>query len=328
MKSYTHFTLKEREYLEEKLKEGKSIRFIAEHLGRSPSTVSREIKRNWSKKADRYNSWHAQTNYIHRRKRCHRKNKLLYYPEVMEFVKQGLLKFWSPEIISLVWNTYHANQFNRISFNSIYRAIYAGLLEGIKASKHLRRKGKGYSSGKKSSSPHPEAPIHDRPKCVENRERFGDFEGDTVYGSVGKGYLVTGIDRRSRLLVAAIAKDKSKETTASALIEALQMAIKRIPLKTLTLDNGTEFAAYRDVEQELGIKVYFADNHSPWQRGSNENANGLLRFFFPRGTNFNQVSNDYLQEVVDLINNRPRKCLGLFSPLQFIHNAVALGLTI
>ena len=325
MKSYTHFTLKEREYLEEKLKEGKSFRYIAEHLGRSPSTISREIKRNWSKKAKHYNSWHAQTNYVHRRKQCHRKNNLLHNEEAFEYVRQRLLEFWSPELIALVWNATHPT---KISYNSIYRAIHAKLFPGIKESTHLRRKGKKYSSGKKTSTPHPESSIHDRPECVDNRERFGDFEGDTVYGSVGKGYLVTAVDRRSRFLVAAIAKDKTKETTAAALVEALKMVDKKIPLRSLTLDNGTEFALYTKVEDDLNIKVYFADNHSPWQRGSNENLNGLLRFFFPRGTNFNKVSDDYLQSVVNLINNRPRKCLALLSPLQFIHNSVALGLTI
>ena len=122
--------------------------------------------------------------------------------------------------------------------------------------------------------------------------------------------------------------DKTKESTASALTKALKIANKSIPVHTLTLDNGTEFALYKSVEQSLGIKVYFADNHSPWQRGANENINGLIRFFFPRGTNFNNVSDEYLQYVIELINNRPRKCLGLLSPVEFIDSCVALGLTI
>lgn len=325
MKSYTHFTLSEREYLQENYEKGKSIRKIASFLGRSPSTVSRELKRNWSEKKNHYHAWGANVKYICRRKNCHRKNNLLYCDDLFEYTRKCLLEYLSPELISLTWN---ANHSNKISFNSIYRAVRAGLFEGIKPSTHFRRRGKPYSYGKKSSSPHPESSIHDRPECIDNRSRLGDFEGDTVYGSVGKGYLVTAIDRRSRFLVAAIAKDKSKESTAAALIKAIKMADKDIVPKSLTLDNGTEFAAYKLVEQELDIKVYFADNHSPWQRGSNENINGLLRFFFPRGTNFNNVSDDLLQSVVSLINNRPRKCLALLSPVQFIRNSVALGLTI
>lgn len=325
MKSYHHFTLKEREYLEEKLKEGKSCRYIAEHLDKSPSTISREIRRNWSKKANRYNSWHAQTNYTHRRKKCHRKNNLLDYPAAYEYTKERLLEYWSPEQIAAVWNKTHERT---ISFNSIYRAVKTGIFSGIKPSTHFRRRGKKYSDSKKTSTPHPEASIHTRPQCIETRERFGDFEGDTVYGSVGKGYLVTAVDRRSRLLVAAIAKDKTRQTTAKALEKALNDAKKMIPVHTLTLDNGTEFADYPVVEKKLGLKVYFADSHSPWQRGSNENANDILRFFFPRGTNFNNISDDYLKFVLALINNRPKKCLGYLSPLQFIHNSVALGLTI
>lgn len=323
MKSYNHFTLAEREYLEEKLKEERSVRYIADHLGRSPSSVSREIKRNWSKKADRYNAWHAHTNYLHRRKQCHRKNNLLHFPEIFDFAWKNLSNFWSPEIIALTWNKDHSVH---ISHNSIYRAVKEGLFPHIKPSTHFRRKGKKYNySGKKSSSSHPESSIHDRPPCVDNRERLGDFEGDTVYGSVGKGYLVTAIDRCSRALVAAIAEDKSKESTNAALIKALNSVDKRIKVRTLTLDNGTEFAGYKDVKNKLDIKVYFADTHSPWQRGSNENINGLIRFFFPRGTNFTKISEAELQRVVDLINNRPRKVLGLLSPNEYIDSLLHLA---
>ena len=315
MKSYTHFTLSEREFLEENLEKGKSLREIAKILGRSPSTISREVRRNWSKKANHYHHWHAQTNYKHRRKACHRKNNLLENEEMFKFAWESLLKYWSPEIIAVKWNREHNEH---VSFSSVYRAVRAGLFPGIKPWTHFRRKAKPYSHQRKSYTRFFDSSIHDRDEAANERLRLGDFEGDTVYGSVGKGYLITAVDRKSRFLVAAIAQDKKKETTNAAFISAFANAEIKVKPLTLTLDNGTEFLAYKDLEKELGVKVYFADTHSPWQRGSNENINGLIRFFFPKGTNFNKVSEQQLKMVLDLINNRPRKCLGFLSPNEYL----------
>ena len=321
MKSYTHFTLFEREYLQESLEKGKSLRSIAKVLGRSPSTISREVKRNWSKKANHYHHWHAQTNYKHRRKACHRKNNLLLNEEMYNFALFGLSQYWSPEIIAGKWNSEHEQHF---SYSSVYRAVRAGLFPGIKPWTHFRRKTKPYSNQKKSYTQYFESSIHDREDAANKRLRLGDFEGDTVYGSVGKGYLITAVDRKSRQLVASLAKDKKKESTNAAFISAFAKAEIKIKPLTLTLDNGTEFLAYKDLEQNLGLKVYFADTHAPWQRGSNENINGLIRFFFPKGTNFNIVTEEQLKVVVDLINNRPRKCLGFLSPNEYLKKVLHL----
>ena len=270
MRVYTHLTLSEREYLEIKLKEGKSLRWIADSLGRSPSTLSREVKRNWSKKANRYHHWNANNCYKYRRKRCHRKNNLTKNPAAFAFVLEKLLLFWSPEIIAGRWNKENEE---KISLRSIYRAVRAGLFPGVKANTHFRRKEKSYASKKKSYTRYFDSSIHDRGEIANQRGRLGDYEGDTVYGSVGKGYLITGVDRQSRLTVAAIARDKTIESTNAAFIAAFRKA-KLVPPITLTLDNGTEFLGFKDLEQALGTKVYFAEAHAPWQRGSNENING------------------------------------------------------
>ena len=325
MKSYTHFTLNEREYLQENYEKGKSIRKIATFLGRSPSTVSRELKRNWSKKKNYYHAWGANVKYICRRKNCHRKNNLLLNEEMYQFTHKGLLQYWSPEIIAGRWNTEHSEN---LSFSSIYRAVRAGQFPGIKPWTHFRRKAKPYSNQKKSYTRFFDSSIHDRPIDADNRSRFGDFEGDTIYGSVGKGYLVTAIDRRSRLLVAVKCEDKTIPVINKAFFLAFAKVSKQIKPLTLTLDNGTEFLGFKDIEIENNLKVYFADSHSPWQRGSNENINGLIRFFFPRGTDFRNLPQEQLDSVVSLINNRPRKCLGYLSPIEFINKSVALGLTI
>ena len=325
MKSYKHFTLEERICLEDLIKKGKKIRQIAKILGRSPSTISREIKRNWSKKKNHYNSWAANIKYNCRRKSCHRKNHLLLNKEMYQFTHKRLLQYWSPEIIAGRWNSEHLE---KLSFSSIYRAVKAGQFPGIKPCTHFRRKGKPYSNQKKSYTRFFESSIHDRPIEADNRSRFGDFEGDTVYGSVGKGYLVTAIDRRSRLLVAAKCEDKTIPVINKAFATAFSKITKLIKPLTLTLDNGTEFLGFKDIEKENKLKVYFADSHSPWQRGSNENINDLIRFFFPRGTDFRNLPQEQLDSVLSLINNRPRKCLGYLSPIEFIEKNVALGLTI
>lgn len=207
---------------------------------------------------------------------------------------------------------------------SIYRGVRAGLFPGIRATTHFRRRGKLYSNQRKSYTQYFDSSIHDREELANLRMRLGDFEGDTVYGSVGKGYLITAVDRMSRFTVAAIAPDKTIESTNAAFVAAFNKAKEVQPI-TLTLDNGTEFLGFKDLENTLDIKVYFADTHAPWQRGSNENVNGLLRFFFPRGTNFNNVTEAQLDSVLELINNRPRKCLGFLSPNEFIHKVLHLA---
>lgn len=320
MRSYTHLTLSEREYLEVKLKEGKSQRWIAAALGRSPSTISREIKRNWSKKENRYHHWNANNCYKFRRKNCHRKNNLTKNPAAFAYVLEKLLLYWSPEIIAGRWNK---ERKDKISLRSIYRAVRAGAFPGIKPSTHFRRKGKPYANQKKSYTRYFDSSIHDRAQIVDLRGRLGDYEGDTVYGSVGKGYLITCVDRKSRFTVAAIARDKTIQSTNAAFVAAFRKAI--VPPITLTLDNGTEFLGFKDLELALDTKVYFADAHAPWQRGSNENVNGLIRFFFPRGTDFTKVTDQQLDAVLDLINNRPRKCLGFLSPIEFIRNVLHLA---
>ena len=323
--SYTHLTLIERECLQELYEKGYSIRKIAKILERSPSTISRELKRNSSKRRKHYRSWGAHVKYLARRKNCHRKNNLLIYTDIYNYVFDKLHSFWSPEIIADKWNLNHNI---KISFSSIYRAIRSKLFPGISPASHLRRRGKPYRTERKSYTKHSEKSIHNRDSIIDERGRFGDFEGDTIYGSVGKGYLVTAIDRRSRLLVAVKCEDKTIPVINKAFFLAFAKASKLIKPLTLTLDNGTEFLGFKDIEKENDLKVYFADSHSPWQRGSNENINGLIRFFFPRGTDFRNLPQEQLDSVVSLINNRPRKCLGYLSPIEFINKSVALGLTI
>lgn len=313
MKPYTHFTLSERICLEGYLKEGKGIREIGRLMKRSPSTISREVKRNKSKKG--YNFWRATSLYIHRRKKSVRKPVVLKNKRLYDRIIEMLNLFWSPEIIS--------NRLKKeglsIAAATIYRAIRKGLIPNITVKTHLRRRGKRKCKDRsKFNTIHPEHTIHDRPDIIENKERFGDFEGDTVCSSKSKYCLVTQVDRKSRLLTASISENHTKEQVRKAVKRAFELIEIDIPVLSITLDNGSEFADFKGIEEDLNTTIYFADPHSPWQRGLNENTNDMLRFFFPKGTDFSKVTEDELLHVVNLINSRPRKCLNFLSPIEFL----------
>ena len=310
MQPYQHFTPEERASLAVNLAMGKSIRQIAREFSRSPSTISREVKRNWSKTTNQYNAWHAETNYRHRRKACVRKPRLAD-ETARSFVTAGLDQFWSPEIIHFRWKREHPD--SPLSHVTIYRALKRGQLPGYTPKTHLRRRGKRKNSHQ-SYTIHPVHTIHDRPVEVEIRQRLGDLEGDTVYGAIGKGCAVTLIDRTSRMLYAAKCESRAREH----IVKAFEKALGNTYVESITLDNGAEFADFAQIEENHHTTVYFADPHAPWQRGSNENVNDLLRFFFPKGTDFHAVMDAEFDHVVWLLNNRPRICLGCLSPLEFI----------
>lgn len=309
MKSYQHFTQKERESIYLLLKQGKKISVIAKELGRNKSSVSREIKRNSNKATGDYNCFEADEQYKKRRKKCKRKYRIHKRSKLYQYIYEKLKQYWSPEIIACKWNQSHKK--NKISFSTIYNAIRRHVFKDISPKTHLRRRGKKkYGKRNKYNTIHPVHTIHDRPEQANNRSRINDWEGDTVRSTPRKGCLVTFVDRKSRKLVAATSDNMS----STSVLEATKKAFKGICPKTITLDNGSEFALFKKMEKELNTTVYFADPHSPWQRGSNENVNGQLRFFFPRGFDFRTLTDEKLQEVVDLINSCPKLCLNLLSP--------------
>lgn len=315
MKPYTHFTLSEREMLQQLLSEDKSYREIAKILGRSPSTISREVKRNFSKKKKHYNAWRATVLYIYRRKRCVRKPAIVKGSKLYLKIIEYLLLFWPPETVAV----HCKREGYPISFSTIYKAVKAGVFEGISPKTHFRRKGKKkHAKHGNHATIHPVYTIHDRPEIVNDRIRLGDWEGDTVCGAKNKSCIVTQVDRVSKLLTAAISPDHTKDAVRAATKRAFELLEVAMPIHTITLDNGSEFADFKGIEEDVNTTVYFADPHSPWQRGLNENTNDILRFFFPKGTDFSKISEEELISVVSLINNRPRKCLDYISPLEFV----------
>jgi len=307
MKSYTHFTQEERICLGIFLKLGVSQSEIAHKLDRSRSTINREIKRN-SNKDGTYNHHRAWALYRWRRKKCVRKFVLLE-PEKQRFVRACLDKFWSPEMISARWKM---SGRKGLAHTTIYRAFKKKLLPGYSAKTHLRRRGRRKNLRGGALPTHNS--IHDRPREAALRLTAGHLEGDTVYGGIGKGCLLTLVDRKTRILQAGIIETRHSDVVE----EAFKRVLAKDQPKSITLDNGSEFANFLNIEKNHNTTIFFADPHSPWQRGANENVNGLIRFFFPKGTNFHKVTAEDLAHVVDLINNRPRKCLGWLSPYEFI----------
>ena len=326
--SYTHFTLEERKYLQQLLSEGYSFRKIATILERSPSTISREVNRNKAKykphsKPDNkywYNHWRAQNLYIRRRRE---QVRAALQPDTAQwdYIVKNLQVFWTPEEIANRWNRDYPNR-KPLCVSTIYRYIKLGKFHGITVKHHLRRRGK-FMLPRNScyNSIQPDRIIPDWPEEIRNRIRIGDWEGDTVYGGVGKGLLVSLVDRKSRYLRIGFL-DKRSATGTRLVIEKL---LRGLPVKSVSLDNGSEFSEFRKLEEQLHTLVYFAEPHKPWQRGTNENTNDLVRFFFPKGFDFRTVTDEDIQFVEDLINNRPRKCLGWKTPAEILEESVALG---
>ena len=326
--SYTHFTLEERKYLQQLLAEGLSFRKIAGILERSPSTISREVKRNQAKyrphgKSDNkywYNHWRANNLYIRRRRE---QNRAALVPDTdrWDYVIAGLKAFWSPEEISERWHKMNPLE-KPICVSTIYRYIKLGKFPEITAKKHLRRRGKRMLPRNANyNSIQPDRIIPEWPDAIRNRIRIGDWEGDTVYGGVGKGLLVSLVDRKTRFLRIGLLERRTSDGTR-LVIEKL---LKGLPVKSVSLDNGSEFSEFRKLEESLSTLVYFAEPHKPWQRGTNENTNDIIRFFFPKGFDFRTVTDDDIQLVENIINNRPRKCLDWKTPAEVFYESVALG---
>ena len=325
--SYTHFTLEERKYLQKLLSEGYSFRKIAAILERSPSTISREVNRNRAKFKPKgridnkywYNHWRAQNLYIRRRRNLER---AALHPgtEEWEYIVSGFHRFWSPETIANCWNQTFPDR-KSLCTSTIYRYIKLGEFNGIAVKTHLRRRGKRIQTRNANyNSIQPDRTIPQWPKEIANRTRIGDWEGDTVYGGIGKGFLVTLVDRKSRYLRMGLLKKREASETR-CVIERL---LNGLPVKSISLDNGSEFSEFRELEKKLNTLVYFAEPHKPWQRGTNENTNDCIRFFFPKGFDFRTVTEKDIQLVEDLINNRPRKCLNWKTPADVFFKRVAL----
>ena len=333
MSHYKHLSIEEREKLYLMHGQGKSFRAIAAELGRSPSTITREYKRGrcWR---NPYLPSRAQYRYEKRRKRCGRK-KILASPEKRELIRHFIEDLqWSPEEIS---NRLRAEgNALQISWITIYRAIWSGVFDGPKShgklskehrfSRHLRRRGKKRrQKGRKGKQGQLviKHTIEDRPEEGNARTCIGYFEADTVLGKRGRDALVTLVDRCSRLTLAAKVPNLCAETVMNKMIELLG-GLPVGTVKGVTPDRGHEFAQYAKVEEALpGVTFYFASPYSPWERGTNENTNGLIREYLPKNQDMTDLPDAGIADIVFKLNTRPRKCLNWKTPLE-----VFFGLTL
>lgn len=325
--SYTHLSSNERYVISHLVLYGLSLREISRRLNRHHSTISREIKRNRPTYADDAVYWYdAAQFYVDQRKQKPNHAIRQSNPQLVRYVKCKLAEDWSPEqIANRLTVDYPNNELMRVSHETIYLWIYSDAINGGKLHTHLRRLHKRRRKQRRYGSCRGLIPgrvsISKRPEAVETRKRFGDWEGDTVEGAKDSGGIASHVERKSRYIVAAKLSDKTADTMTTASIKAFRR-IPKVMRKTLTVDNGKEFSQFKQLEKKTGFCIYFADPYSAWQRGSNENTNGLIRQYFPKGTNFRDVTSKDLALVVKKLNHRPRKCLHYQTPHEIIYDAI------
>ena len=318
MEKYQHFTLGDRVELKVLRNRGLSIRRIALSLGCSASSVSRELKRHGLTAS--YDADLAHASALKRRRRGGR--KLKPGNALWELTVKRLQSAWSPEQIAERLRVLHpADLRERVSDTTIYQAIYAlpkgelkkDLLGCLRQAGRSRRPGSG---GKKRSEVLKNiTPIQARPSEVEARLIPGHWEADLIKGKGNKSAVATMVERVSRLTIMAELPDAKATSVLEALTKALanQPAVMR---RTLTYDRGTEMARHEELAARLDIKVYFCDPHAPWQRGTNENMNGLIRQYLPKGLDLSVYEQWYLNDIANALNTRPRKALGFKTPLE------------
>jgi IS30 family transposase len=309
-----HLTKEERDRIAQLHHRQFSQKLIAQAVGRDPGTISRELARN--RVGGEYFAAQAQE-LAQRRRRERPLQRKLDDPELNEKVRNGLVKNWSPEQIAGAQQRTHPQKpRHRVSARTIYTWI-----EHDQHREHwksfLRRRGKR-PCRRKNPTPCAAARIRNRPEVIERRLRLGDFEGDTVLGPVGTGGIVTLVCRRSRLTIITKIQSKDADHVHARIKQRLQELAEE-QRRSITFDNGTEFARCQRLEQHLGLQLYFADPGCPHQRGTNENTNGLIRQYFPKGTDFHTVSHQQVREVENLLNNRPRACLQFETPATVFH---------
>lgn len=329
--SYSHLTERER-YVISHLKSAKfSDREIGRRLNRSHTTIARELKRAKARYSHTiYWYYWAHPLSIERtsKARHYRRQKNL---RLMRYVEARLNKRWSPDEISQRLRVdYPGDESMRISHETIYRWIYLDasvggeLYRNLRRGRKRRRRQKRYGSGRRFAG---RKGITQRPAVVDTRERYGDWEGDTVEGKRSSGYIATLVERKSRYLVATKLENKKAATLTKESTQRFRVVPKRMR-KTLTVDNGSEFAQFKEYEEKTGLDIYFAKPYAAWQRGANENTNGLLRQYFPKGSNFRRVTEEDVQEAVKSLNNRPRKCLNYRTPQEIFWKAARGALAI
>jgi IS30 family transposase len=323
-KQYRHLSRTERGKVMFLKMWGLTVSEIARKLGRDKSTISRELRRNVSPYWDYYIDESAQI-WAERRRRAASRRYRLKNEAIRLYVREKLVADWSPELIAGRIRLDHPG--TRISHEAIYQYVYH--LEEPERNEYIRRlhrshrrrrhRGKGQC---KSRIPNRIA-IDDRPKAVAGRKQMGHWEGDSMVSSQNTTVLYSLVERKTRLVRLVRIRGRDGTRTAAAVIRRLRPLPQRAR-RTLTLDNGFEHTRHERIAKAIGVRCYFCHPYSAWERGTNENRNGLVRHYFPKGTDFARLTRAEIERVESAINDRPMKCLGYKTPNEAASRFVAL----
>lgn len=311
--------MEERYQIDDLRGEGFSKNEIARRLGRSTSTISREMSRN---KGERV--WRAHQAHEKAKSRLAKRgqaNARKVNESAWEYAKNQLIIFqWSPEQIA---GRLKVEGHDGISHETIYQRVLEDKKAGGVLHKNLRcqkLRRKRYGSTRRRPTILDRQGIEERPAIVNARKRIGDWEGDTIIGAgCNSGAIVSSVERVSRFTILAKVENKSPIGVTNAIIK--KMKFFKGLANTMTVDNGGEFSLHKMISQALGMKIYFAKPYHSWERGTNENTNGLVRQYFAKALRFDKISDDDVQHVANKLNNRPRKCLGYQTPYEVFKRA-------
>lgn len=321
-------TLNERIIIQTLLGENRSKSYIAIQLKRNRSTITREVN-NWVKKpSDKYDAtiadFFAKEEYLNKRN----KDKISTYKRLKAFIYRGLLSGFSPEqIAGRIKVLYPNDTIMSISHEAIYQHIYKHrqsylgkkLIKLLPYHHHKRREKRKF--GKNRVRIKDQINISQRPKHVELRIEVGHWEGDLMIGTGQKSAIGTIVERKTRYTFIVKIENRKSKTVTQQFAKLLNTLPKNIR-KTMTYDNGIEMANHKWLSNNTGMDIYFANPYSSWERGTNENTNGLIRRFFPKGTDFNKITNEQLKQAQFALNNRPRKILGYKTPNEIMNQEI------
>lgn len=318
-----HLTLEERELIAHMHRAGKMQTQIADRVGRSKSTISRELRRNRS----RNGYWAVAADGKARTRRSQRPwISKLERPEVRRYVQERLRQYWSPDqIAARSHSDFPYARRQQVSHQTIYTWIGAEAAAGKHWQRYLRRLGRKRPDRENRGRMRACVSIEGRPAVVDRRSRFGDWEGDTIVGANHHGGAVTLVERRSGYLLLGKVPNLQAATVRQAAAQRYQ-STPAVLRKTLTLDNGKEFAEHELLATAAALKIYFAKPYSAWQRGTNENTNGLIRQFFPKGADLANIPEHRFTKVQQLLNDRPRKRLGYRSPNEVLASRLQVAI--
>ncbi len=318
MQHYQQLGNEERFYIWQAGRTGAKQKEIAQALGRHPSTICRELKRNTYAQCHMYTYYWARQIVKYRKADANQHKYRKLTAELAPVIERLLRCYLSPEQVSGYLKQHHGIS---LSHETIYQYIYRDVTRHAHLKPFLRQGGKQrrkrYGSGARASCIPNRISITERPQAVEDKVRLGDWECDTVIGKDRKSVLVTVVDRASLYTVCSRVLSRTAQVVSQAIIRLLRPFKNRV--KTLTFDNGSEFVKHEAIAKALEATTYFAHPYASWERGINENTNGLLRQFFPKRTDFRTVSWQQVKQAVDSINNRPRKTRGYRTPNQLFH---------